>query len=359
MNLAGQFRMGFRTLLGAFGLRAPVNVMISVTDRCPSRCTYCQIPEQNRKDLSTNQWKTLLLEMHRAGTQRIGVWGGEPLMRDDIIDLCAFARKLGMYVSLDSNGYLIPAKKDVLDHIDHLVLAFDGPEEAHDANREPGSYKKVMQAIRMASGRIKLWTITVLTKNNIDKLDFIMETAKEFGFLTTFQTLHHNEKLGGDTTHLMPSREEYAGVYRKLYDMKKKGAPIALSARFLKSIANWPDFSKTRMKTEFFGVNCKAGRMYCNIDVDGNVYPCSLLIGIYPETKNALEIGFGNAFKSIAGLPCQSCTATCYTEYNYLYNLMPGVIFDWSASIRRTERERKRISGLARNNKNPESKEKQ
>lgn len=342
MNLLGQMRMGISAVLGLLGRRRPVNVMASVTDHCPSRCTYCQIPEQNRPDLSTEQWKDLFSQMRDAGTQRLGVWGGEPLMRRDIVELCAYARSLGIYVSVDSNGYLIPARREILDNIDHLVLAFDGPREAHDANRETGSFDKVTAAMEVASGRTRMWTITVLTRNNINHLDYIMETAERYGFLTTFQTLHHNEKLGGDTSGLMPTRKEYGEALGRLLEMKRAGAPIANSTHYLGSLAEWPDFSSTRLGRRFHGVSCRAGRMYCNIDVDGRVYPCSLLIGLYPQAKNALDVGFEEAFRAASELPCQACTASCYTEYNFLYSLKLPVALQWSRAVARTDREMRR-----------------
>lgn len=334
-------RMGIDAALGLLGRRRPVNVMVSITDRCCSRCNYCQIPEQGRPDLTTDQWTGLIDQMAEAGTRRVGVWGGEPLMRRDIVELCAHMQRRGIYVSMDSNGYLLPARREVLESIDHLVLAYDGPREAHDANREEGSHGKVTAAMEVASGRVRLWTITVLTRNNIDRLDEIMETAGRYGFLTTFQTLHHNEKLGGDTTGMMPSREEYVQAYRRLLEMKEAGAPIANSRRYLRSLAEWPDFSVTRMPERFHGVRCSAGRMYCNIDADGMVYPCSLLIGLYPGAANALDVGFGEAFDRTAELPCQACTASCYTEYNYLYALDPRVALEWHAAVRETDRSRR------------------
>jgi hypothetical protein len=77
--------------------------------------------------------------------------------------------------------------------------------------------------------------------------------------------------------------------------------------------------------------------MYCNIDVDGKVYPCSLLIGLYPGALNALEAGFGKAFEATRRLPCQACVAGCYTEYNYLYSLSVPVAMEWFASVRATD----------------------
>lgn len=339
MNFAGQMKMGIGAMRCLLGARIPLNVMISVTDHCPSRCAYCQIPSRCRSDLSTGQWKTILKQMADAGTLRTGVWGGEPLVRNDIVELCAYARSLGIYVSLDSNGYLIPEKKEILNNIDHLVLSYDGPRSAHDSNREPGSWEKVMKAFETASGKVRLWSITVLTKNNINCLDEIMATAEKYGFLTTFQALHHNDTLGGNTSEMMPSAEEYSKAFRKLYEMKRNGAPIALSSRYLKKASQWPDYRKTRVPDRFYGPSCRAGRSYCNIDVDGTVYPCSLLMGEYGGMLNALETGFDKAFRHLSEkpLPCHACTASCYPEYNYLYSLNIPVAIEWAHGIKRTD----------------------
>ncbi len=340
MNFAGQAKMGIGALKCRFGAKIPLNVMVSVTDRCPSRCSYCQIPSRCRPDISTDQWKDIFRQMAEAGTMRIGVWGGEPLARADIVELCAYARELGMYVSLDSNGYLIPSRPEILDNIDHLVLSYDGPEEAHDRNREEGSWKKVMAAFEAASGKVRLWSISVLTKNNIHLLDEIMATAEKFGFMTTFQTLHHNDTLGGNTSDMMPTAEEYSKAFKKLIKMKKAGAPILLSNNYLNAASRWEDYSRTRIEDRFYGPSCKAGRAYCNIDVDGTVYPCSLLIGEYEGAMNALEVGFEKAFLNLSkrDLPCNACTASCYPEYNYLYSLNVPVALDWARGVKRTDK---------------------
>jgi MoaA/NifB/PqqE/SkfB family radical SAM enzyme len=332
--------MGIDALLGMTGRTKPVNVMMSVTDRCTSRCAYCRIPDDPRPDIPTKGWLDLIDQMASAGTRRIGVWGGEPLIRDDIVELCRHARTRGIYVSLDTNGWLLPSRPEVLEVINHLVVAYDGPREAHDANRQSGAHEKAVRALETASGRVRTWTITVLTRNNLRSVDHILDQARRYGFMATFQTLHHNDVLGCTPEGMMPSREEYAEVFRLLLDRKRRGAPIANSSLYLESIAGWPDFSSTTLPGRFHGVRCSAGRMYCNIDADGRVYPCSLLIGMVPAV-NALEAGFLSAFRAIGRLPCQACTAGCFTEYNQLYALRAPVILDWMRSVAMTDRLRK------------------
>jgi hypothetical protein len=73
--------------------------------------------------------------------------------------------------------------------------------------------------------------------------------------------------------------------------------------------------------------------MYCNIDADGRVYGCSLLVGNTPA-KNALEVGFQAAFDAIPPVPCHGCTAACYTEYNYIYDLDVACIREWLTTTR-------------------------
>ena len=345
MNSASQLKMGLGALKGRMGARIPLNVMISVTDHCPSRCRYCGIPERCRPDLPTSDWKSLLLQMRNAGTMRVGVWGGEPMTRNDIVELCSYARELGMYVSMDSNGYLIPSKPEILNAVDHMVLSLDGPPHVHDANRELGSWLRTMEAVRFCSGKVRLWTITVITRNNIHELDWIMEAAVEYGFMTTFQTLHHNDSLGGDTADMRPSDREYREAFEKLLKMKRRGAPIALSEGFLKGISRWPDFSRTPLPERFYGPRCSAGRMFCNIDADGTVYPCSLLIGEYPGALNALSVGFKKAFLAAGKLPCHACAASCYPEYNFLYGLYPAVALDWRRSVKKTDALMRKAAG--------------
>ena len=44
---------------------------------------------------------------------------------------------------------------------------------------------------------------------------------------------------------------------------------------------------------------------------------------------------FKAAFQAIPPLPCQACTAGCFTEYNYIYGLDPLCILDWMRAMRR------------------------
>ena len=155
------------------------------------------------------------------------------------------------------------------------------------------------------------------------------------GFVTTFQIVHHNEYLGRNRDVMLPEEmEAYREVFRKLFEAKRRGEPVGVSYNFLHYMMKWGDFRVVTREEPLMFSECLAGKLYCNVDTDGSVYPCSLLIGKYPAL-NALAVGFRRAFENLREIPCQSCVATCFTEYNFLYSLDLWTLYDWLVAMKR------------------------
>jgi MoaA/NifB/PqqE/SkfB family radical SAM enzyme len=332
-NLA---RMGMRTLVhNISGTRYPVNVMLAVTNRCNANCAYCQIPSRTPVDIPLDRMLKLIDEMADAGTIRLGLWGGEPLMVEGIGDIVRHAKGRGLYVTMDSNGLLWRERHGELAALDHVTFALDGTEATHEANRGVGTYAKVKDALAIAAKTddLAVWTLTVLTKNNLQSIDSIIENAEQLGIHCAFQILHHNDVMGANHDAMMPTNEEYREAIDHIIHRKQQGAPIASSSRYLNYLRSWPDYHQSTQVEKHRGVGCKAGAMYCNVDADGKVYACSLLVG-KSDAQNALEVGFKKAFDAIPAIPCQGCSSACFTEYNHIYSLDPACILEWMKTTR-------------------------
>ncbi|MCX5795271.1 MAG: radical SAM protein [Elusimicrobia bacterium] len=340
MKLSHIAHIGLGTLAAHISnRRVPLNLMFAATDRCVASCAYCHIPGRNKQELATADVLKLIDQAAAAGCRRFGIWGGEPLVRDDMEDIAGYAKQKGLFVTMDSNGHLLPGKISILRSLDHLMLSLDGPEAMHDLNRGPGSFRKVMAGIEAAAGRVPLWTITVLTKHNLDCLDFILETARRCGFLATFQLLHHNDAMGRNQAALLPQAADTRSFIARLIAEKKRGAPIASSVPYLEHLLRWPDFAVPMRSGPVEGaMRCWAGQLYCNVDTDGSVYPCSLLVDQMPS-RNFLDGGLRRAFEFAGGQElCSSCIASCFSEYNLLFSLHPPTVLAWLSAMRRTRR---------------------
>jgi len=284
--------------------------------------------------MSLGEISTLVAEAARLGCQRIGLWGGEPLCREDLGAIIREVRRHRMFVTVDTNGHLLPERGELVREVDHLNIALDGDRPAHDQARGPGTFDRTMRGIDHAAGRHRFWTITVLSRLNLGDVDWILDLARRVGFLTTFQVLHHNETLG-QNDGWRPDDRDLREVLRQLIARKKEGAPIALSPGYLQRVLEWPDYATSRLSSHPAYPPCLAGRLYCNVDVDGRLYPCSLLVG-EGDAPNVREVGLERAFGALAPPPCQACTATCFTEYNLLFGLDWRTGWNWVRALRRS-----------------------
>ncbi len=329
MKLKNNVAMGLGALrANLFGARVPLSVMLSVTNRCNSKCAYCDIPLRRQKEMSTKELLGLIDEMAAAGVQKLSLWGGEPLLRKDIGRLIGRAKEKGLYVNCDSNGYLVPQRFDEIKDLDFLILSFDGERELHDRNREPGSYDKFFRAVEFIRGRIPVWTLTVLTQHNIHCTEFIAEKAKEYGFKTLFQVPYHPRGIGS-SENIFASADAYRKTFNRLIEMKDAGAPIVSSRCYLRAVADWPFFQDTTSTEQLRGMpKCWAGKLFCNIDTNGDMYPCSPMIG-HTAPANVLQHGFKGAFQRLKDSSCRSCLSACCLEANLVFSFDRSTIQEW------------------------------
>lgn len=323
-------------LLGRY---VPFSVQIMVTDRCNLRCSYCfgRFPERGKKELSTEQLMHILDELASIGARRITLTGGEALLRNDIGMIIDYVKRKGMECILVTNGYFIPKRLNEIKRINALCISLDGDKEAHDSNRGAGSYEKAMEAIRIArENNIPLQVSTVLTRDNIHSIDYVLNEGKKWGFTVGFTPLV-NQSSGNTKTYTknIPTDEEYREVLRHIIRRKREGYPVLFSYKTLDHALNWKYGYK---KDKIFGkdnhATCNAGRYCAFIDTNGDMYPCCLLID---EVKplNCLEVGVKRAFAHVNEHNCRACYSTCQNEHNLMYALDIGVILNIILNMKR------------------------
>ena len=303
--------------------RVPLAVRFQLTNRCTLRCKYCNLWHTRTEELSIQQVISILDKLAELGTKRISFSGGEPLLREDIGQIIDYCWEKGIYPEMNSNGTLVPKMIKVIQNLDFLKLSLDGPEEIHDLARGKGSYKAVMAAADAAyKDKINFGFATVLTKYNIDFLDYLLGIAKDYNTIVAFQPLKRLYRGISKIEDLAPAQDRFKRAISKLIIEKKAGnRHMRNSLVSLWHIYNWPRYEKLK---------CWAGRIFCIIDTNGNLSPCDRISYSAP-VPNCIELGIEEAINRLPEVRCNGCGFCGSLELNYLMNFR----FDILSSIKK------------------------
>ncbi|MGA7075244.1 MAG: radical SAM protein [Halobacteriota archaeon] len=134
----------------------PHLISYAVTRKCNLKCKHCYsdaTEEPASDELSTEESKRLLDEIADWGIKLLIFDGGEPLCRDDFLDIARYASLKGLRVVIGSNGILInPKVAEQLKSsgIMAVQISLDGAKsQTHDWFRgEEGSFNKAMECAR-------------------------------------------------------------------------------------------------------------------------------------------------------------------------------------------------------------------
>ena len=196
------------------GKKVPVTVMIALTYRCQCDCAHCSASElaTGGPELTTAEIKKLISGAREMGSPKIGFTGGEPLLREDLPGLVAWAGGLGLSVSLDTNGILLSAyaaaalKKAGISNINVSLDSADA--RRHDRLRKyEGSFDAALNAVKnCAAAGIPCVISTYITDKAIaeGRLDALIGTARALG-ASGVRVLFpvYTGKLGGRTRSLL------------------------------------------------------------------------------------------------------------------------------------------------------------
>ena len=244
---------------------------LHVTHACNLRCCYCYFSagEKLPSELSLGEISVLFRDMVFLRPEKVVITGGEPLLRDDLLDIAVAFREIlpqmDVRLAMVSNGMLI---SPVLAHqlaavFDEVRISLDGPREVNDRLRGQGTFQGAMSAIRYLreAGLHPGVSVTASSFNLSSLSDF-------FSFL-----LHHEFVTD---FHLAPLRPVGRASVRDDLVCSWRAAQSA-AAEFWRRHFGVP--SQLR-EASAYGLlrcgNCGVGR-HINIHPDGAVYPCHVL----------------------------------------------------------------------------------
>ena len=297
------------------GAPRPFSATFAVTNRCNLRCSYCNCPFIDPTDLDLARIAVLFDRLRALGVRRLGLAGGEPMMRKDIGDIVALAKERGFFVSLNSNLTLYARHPERLAGADLVYTSLDGDEAAHTAARGDGSYAGVMAAIRdlLRAGKPVI-AICVVTEHSIGHVDALLRQAEATGYRMHFQPQCVDTDVVRGSVPDEISNERFRAFWRALLDEKRRGRPIVSSTAYLEFLSRWDDFAVSAYYAP--GVRCAAGQGFLYVDPHGKAYPCVYVKG-KTTPVDLLTTGWRETWDRKT--PCTTCTVGPMLEFNLLF----------------------------------------
>ena len=336
-------------------LRAPVSVVWSLSYGCNLRCTHCyqNATRPSSDELTLEEQLNVVDQLGSAGVSMIVLSGGEPLTNPNLGKLIERIRTYDIAISIDSNGVLM--NREVVQSLKRagvasVELSLDSIDPvSHDKFRGlNGAFEKTLNAIDLCSEAGIFTTVaTTLTKMNYAESNKLVTLAKNHGAnrvvffdlipagrgrnienlrlsqreLLDLMSLVKREssRNGIEVFTELPQFVVYSSAEREDLDSNHTDRSLSFE-RF--TVSTFFDCSGRnsvyRRFAQYLG-GCPAGRIYCNIQPNGNVTPC-MFMPEYPVAGNLRKQSFeeiwnGETFLSLRNRErlkgkCRECRYT-------------------------------------------------
>jgi radical SAM protein with 4Fe4S-binding SPASM domain len=173
------------------GQRAPMQVSIEVTRRCPLECQHCynNLPmgdqEARSREMTTEEHFKMLDELVEMGTFWLLYTGGEIFARKDFLEIYTYAKNKGFLITLFTNGTLINEK--IADYLVEYppfaieITLYGRTRETYEAlTMIPGSYDRCLRGVKLLRERgLPLKLKTVATSINKHEIGAMRRFAEE------------------------------------------------------------------------------------------------------------------------------------------------------------------------------------
>ncbi|MDD5477749.1 MAG: radical SAM protein [Candidatus Omnitrophica bacterium] len=226
-----------------------MSIQMALTERCNLKCKQCDLwgSKNKRQELDTQQWKDIFIKIKDwlGSSYQLNFGGGEPFMREDMVELIEFCAVNDITTTLVTNTTLL--NKNIIKRISGIktltvLVSLDGfNKEIHNNLRGKGVYENVIDTLhffKACNRECQVVLATVIMNDNFKEIIPILNDLVVDKQLADFQivqalwisdsaNLYEN---GWYKKNALWPREDKVGslllTIDELVELKKKNAPI-------------------------------------------------------------------------------------------------------------------------------------
>lgn len=305
----------FRAL--GFPRALPINLTVSVTYACPSRCRTCNIWKKRARNLSVEEYRRVFESLGDA-VQWATLSGGDQFLRADLPEIARAVREIlrPSVINIPMNGILTHRIEELLPDIakatkgSQLILNFslDDLGGRHDDLRgHRKNFEKVEAMFRFAKGlqcthsHMVIGIHTVVSRHNVDRLPEIAEALKRWqpdSYIT--EVAEERVELGTVGESISPDPDAYDRAAKFLMRQIRQGRSRHPVGRLVESFRlEYYDLARRVLRERVQVIPCYGGWASAQLAPDGEVWGCCVRAESFGNVRD-YGLNFGRVWASAA-----------------------------------------------------------
>ncbi len=309
----------------------PLSGTFELTPCCNMACKMCYVRKTKEEQekiaplRTAKDWLELGKTAREQGMLYLLLTGGEPFLRPDFQKILSGLHRMGLLISINSNGTLIDEEtvewlKETPPVRINITLYGASDETYARLCGNPKGFTQTARAIRLLKeAGIQVKINCSVTPYNVDDLEGIYAFAREEGLLVQatsymFPPLRRDTSMVGQNDRFSPQEAAYQSACILALDLGEDEFLRRVSRDESLAFPQGIEEDCPEIDGEGDGIRCRAGKCSFWITWDGRMLPC----GMFPEgnAQNVFQIGFEKAWKQVheealaIRLPakCSGCT---------------------------------------------------
>ena len=309
----------------------PLSGTFELTPCCNMACKMCYVRKTKEEQekiaplRTAKEWLELGKTAREQGMLYLLLTGGEPFLRPDFQEILSGLHRMGLLISINSNGTLIDEEtvewlKETPPVRINITLYGASDETYARLCGNPKGFTQTARAIRLLKeAGIQVKINCSVTPYNVDDLEGIYAFAREEGLLVQatsymFPPLRRDTSMVGQNDRFSPQEAAYQSACILALDLGEDEFLRRVSRDESLAFPQGIEEDCPEIDGEGDGIRCRAGKCSFWITWDGRMLPC----GMFPEgnAQNVFQIGFEKEWKQVheealaIRLPakCSGCT---------------------------------------------------
>jgi MoaA/NifB/PqqE/SkfB family radical SAM enzyme len=286
----GGYRVEHATLRAR---QLPINLTVSVTYSCPSRCATCDIWQKKVDDLSLEEYERIFESL-----EKVPIWvtlsGGDQFVRKDLPEIVQLVRKqiepsvinIPMNAIMTERIFVALPKIAEYSRGSQLVLNLSVDEigEKHDALRGADrNWEKLLvvrdliKDLKKTYDHIVLGVHTVVSRFNVDRMPEIEREARRIFTPDSYITevAENRVELKTMDKDIAPEVADYRVVVAHLRESIQAHRSLKPIARLVESLRlEYYELAAKILEERTQVIDCYAGFASAHLAPDGHVWGC-------------------------------------------------------------------------------------